>query len=218
MTPPPASPLLEASRLRVERSGRVLFTGMDLVVHPGERIAVTGPSGTGKTSLLSVLAGLAAPEAGTVSRSGMRVVPGRLPDGTAAVLQGFGLVALLTAAENVEIGLRATGLSPRAAMQSASDALAELGLAEHVDHLVQEMSGGQQQRVAVARAVAAKPELLIADEPTAEQDAVMRELVLVRMFAVATGGGAIVLATHDPEVAARCDRVISLAHHLPAHA
>ena len=133
------------------------------------------------------------------------------------MLQGFGLVALLTAAENVEIGLRAAGLSPRAAMQAASDALAELGLAEHVDHLVQELSGGQQQRVAVARAVAAKPELLIADEPTAEQDAVMRELVVARMFAVATGGGAMVLATHDPEVAARCDRVISLAHHLPTH-
>ena len=103
-------------------------------------------------------------------------------------------------------------------MQAASDALAELGLAEHVDHLVQELSGGQQQRVAVARAVAAKPELLIADEPTAEQDAVMRELVLARMFAVATDGGAIVLATHDPEVAARCDRVISLARHQPTHA
>ena len=218
MTPALASPLLEASGLRVERGGRVLFAGIDLLVHPGERIAVTGPSGTGKTSLLSVLAGLAAAEAGTVSRSGTRVVPGRLPDGTAAVLQGFGLVALLTATENVEIGLRAAGLSPRAAMQAASDALAELGLAEHVNHLVQELSGGQQQRVAVARALAAKPELLIADEPTAEQDAVTRELVLARMFAVATDGGAIVLATHDPEVAARCDRVISLARHLPTHA
>jgi putative ABC transport system ATP-binding protein len=70
----------------------------------------------------------------------------------------------------------------------------------------------------VARALAAKPELLIADEPTAEQDAVTRELVLARMFAVATDGGAIVLATHDPDVAARCDRVISLARHLPTHA
>jgi putative ABC transport system ATP-binding protein len=218
VTPPPASPLLEASGLRVERGGRVLFDGIDLVVQPGERIAVTGPSGTGKTSLLSVLAGLAAAEAGTVSRYGTRVAPGRLPDGTAAVLQGFGLVALLTAAENVEIGLRAAGMSPRASMRAAADALAELGLAEHVNHLVQELSGGQQQRVAVARALAAKPELLIADEPTAEQDAVTRELVLARMFAVATARGAIVLATHDPEVAGRCDRVISLVRHLPTHA
>ncbi len=217
MTSPPASPLLEASGLRVERGGRVLFAGIGLLVYPGERVAVTGPSGTGKTSLLSVLAGLAAPEAGTVSRSGTRVEPGRLPHDTAAVLQGFGLVALLTAAENLEIGLRATGLPPRAAMQAASDMLAELGLAEHAGHLVQELSGGQQQRVAVARALAAKPELLIADEPTAEQDAVTRELVLARMFAVAADGGAIILATHDPEVARRCDRVISLHRHLPAH-
>lgn len=212
------TPLLEASGLRVERGGRVLFSGVSLVVERGEKVAVTGPSGSGKTSLLSVLAGLAAPEAGTLTRAGASVPPGRLPAGTAAVLQGFGLVSLLTAAENVEIGLRAAGLAPRAAMEAAAEALADLGLAEHVDHLVQELSGGQQQRVAVARALASRPELLIADEPTAEQDAVTRELVLARMFAVAADGGAIVLATHDPEVAARCDRVLSLARHLPTHA
>jgi putative ABC transport system ATP-binding protein len=210
--------LLEVSGLRVERGGRVLFSDISLVVEAGEKVAVTGPSGSGKTSLLSVLAGLTAPEAGTVLRAGARVSPGRLPDATAAVLQGFGLVSLLTAAENVEIGLRGVGLSPRAAMEAAAEALTELGLGEHVDHLVQELSGGQQQRVAVARALASRPGLLIADEPTAEQDAVTRELVLARMFAVASDGGAIVLATHDPEVASRCDRVISLARHLPTHA
>ena len=134
------------------------------------------------------------------------------------MLQGYGLVSLLTAAENMEITLRAAGMPAREAMAPAADALAGLGLGDHADHLVQELSGGQQQRVAVARALAARPELLIADEPTAEQDAVTRELVLARMFAVAAGGGAIVLATHDPEVAARCDRVVSLAHHLPTHA
>jgi putative ABC transport system ATP-binding protein len=133
-------------------------------------------------------------------------------------LQGFGLVSLLTAAENVEIGLRAAGMPARSAVEASAAALADLGLGDHADHLVQELSGGQQQRVAVARALASKPELLIADEPTAEQDAVTRELVLARMFAVATDGGAIVLATHDPEVAARCDRIISLARHLPTHA
>jgi putative ABC transport system ATP-binding protein len=212
------NPLLEASGLRVDRGGRTLFRDLSLTVAPGERIAVTGPSGTGKTSLLSVLAGLAAPEAGMVLRAGMRVAAGRLPDRTAAVLQGFGLVSLLTAAENVEIGLRAAGIPARSAMDAAAQALAGLGLGDHADHLVQELSGGQQQRVAVARALAATPELLIADEPTAEQDAVTRELVLARMFAVASAGGAIVLATHDPEVAARCDRVISLARHLPTPA
>jgi putative ABC transport system ATP-binding protein len=212
------SPLLEASGLRVDRGGRTLFRDLSLTVSPGERIAVTGPSGTGKTSLLSVLAGLAAPEAGLVLRAGTPVVAGRLPDRTAAVLQGFGLVSLLTAAENVEIGLRAAGIPARSAMDAAAQALADLGLGDHADHLVQELSGGQQQRAAVARALASTPELLIADEPTAEQDAVTRELVLARMFAVASSGGAIVLATHDPEVAARCDRVVSLARHLPTPA
>jgi putative ABC transport system ATP-binding protein len=211
-------PLLEASGLRVDRGGRTLFSDVSLIVEAGEKVAVTGPSGSGKTSLLSVLAGLTAPEAGTVSRAGARVPPGRLPDTTAAVLQGFGLVSLLTAAENVEIVLRAAGLSPRAATDAAAEALTDLGLGEHVDHLVQELSGGQQQRVAVARALASRPGLLIADEPTAEQDAATRELVLARMFGVVADGGAVVLATHDPEVAARCDRVISLARHLPAHA
>jgi putative ABC transport system ATP-binding protein len=211
------SPLLEAAGLRVTRGGRALFDALSLTVTPGMRIAVTGPSGSGKTSLLSVLAGLAAPDAGQVHRDGALVRPGRLPARTAAVLQGYGLVSLLTAAENIEITLRAAGVRPKDAMARAVGALAELGLDEHAGHLVQELSGGQQQRVAVARALASGPELLIADEPTAEQDAVTRELVLARMFAVTADGGAIVLATHDPDVSARCDHVLSLARHIPAH-
>ena len=203
--------LLRAEDLRIERGGRVLFDGVSLSVEPGDRVAVIGPSGSGKTSLLSVLAGIAAPAAGTVQRGGDPVTAGTLPARTAAVLQGYGLVSLLTVAENVEVVLRAAGLPARQAMADASATLAELGLREHEDHLVQELSGGQQQRVAVARALAAHPELLIADEPTAEQDPVTRELVLARLFGVAADGGALVLATHDPEIAERCDHVLNLA-------
>ena len=210
--------LLRAEGLRFERGGRVIFDHVSLTVQPGDRVAVTGPSGSGKTSLLAVLAGIAAPAAGTVERGGDPVTAGTLPARTAAVLQGYGLVSLLTVAENVEIVLRAAGMPAGQAMAAASTALAELGLREHEDHLVQELSGGQQQRVAVARALATRPELLIADEPTAEQDPVTRELVLARLFGVAAGGGALVLATHDPEVAERCDHVVSLARHLPARA
>jgi putative ABC transport system ATP-binding protein len=215
--------LLRAEALRFEVGGRVLFDGVSLTVRPGDRIAITGPSGSGKTSLLSILAGIAAPTAGTVLRDGEPVTAGTLPPRTAAVLQGFGLVSLLTVAENLEIVLRAGGMPTGAARAAASTALAELGLREFEDHLVQELSGGQQQRVAVARALAARPELLIADEPTAEQDPATRELVVARLLAVAEkregeGGGALVLATHDPDVAERCDHVLSLAHHLPTHA
>jgi len=208
--------LLEADSLRVERGGRVLFDGVSLAVRPGDKIAVTGPSGSGKTSLLAVLAGLEAPDGGTVLRDGHPATPGRLPDGTAAVLQGYGLVSLLTAAENIEIVLRAAGTRPVKAIAAAAAALAELGLADYADHLLQELSGGQQQRVAVARALAARPTLLIADEPTAEQDPVTREIVLARMLAVASEGGAVILATHDPDVADRCDTVLRLAHHIPS--
>ena len=210
--------LLQADGLRFERGGRVIFSGVSLSVGPGDRVAVTGPSGSGKTSLLSVLAGLAAPAAGTVQRDGELVTAGTLPARTAAVLQGYGLVSLLTAAENVEIVLRAAGMPAAQATTTASTALAELGLRDHEDHLVQELSGGQQQRVAVARALAVRPDLLIADEPTAEQDRGHSRTRAGPAVRRAADGGALVLATHDPEVVARCDYAISLARHLPARA
>src|SRR4029078_13348430 len=106
------------------------------------------------------------------------------------------MLALRAAAENVEIMLRAGGMPARLAVAAANTALAELGLGDYGDHLVPELSGGRQQRVAVARALAARPELLIADEPTAEQDAVTRELVLARLLGVAAGGGAAVPSPH----------------------
>ena len=203
--------VLEARGLRYTIGGRVLLDDFDLTVGPGERVAVVGPSGSGKTSLLALLAGLAAPTAGQVLVDQVPVVPGQVPAGLATVLQGHGLVSLLTAAENIEIALFAAGLPPGRAAAAAREALASLGLAEHADQLADELSGGQQQRVAVARALAAEPAVLIADEPTAEQDSVSRELVLSRMLGLAEAGKSLVLATHDPEVAERCDRVVDLA-------
>jgi ABC-type lipoprotein export system ATPase subunit len=227
---------LEARGLRYAIGGRLLLTDFDLTVGPGERVAVVGPSGSGKTSLLALLAGLAAPEAGQVLLDGVPVVPGQVPPGVATVLQGHGLVSLLTATENIEITLFATGTPPGEAGAVARAALASLGLAEHADQLADELSGGQQQRVAVARALATSPAVLIADEPTAEQDSASRELVLSLMLELADAGTllaqrvdpslrfpgglppeppaparSLVLATHDPEVAQRCDRVVDLA-------
>ena len=207
--------LIEAQGLGYAIGGRTILDGLDLKVGPGERLAVVGPSGSGKTSLLALLAGLAVPTAGQVLLDGVPVQPGSVPEGVAAVLQGHGLVSLLTAAENIEVALFAAGIAGDQAGALVDRALAELGLADHADQLADELSGGQQQRVAVARALATGPDLLIADEPTAEQDRVSRELVLARMLAVTATGGSLVLATHDLDVAQRCDRVLDLSQRRP---
>jgi putative ABC transport system ATP-binding protein len=199
--------VLEARGLRYIRDGQLILAGLDVTVGPGESLAVTGPSGSGKTSLLAILSGLTAPTAGEVLIDGTRLTgfagPARE---VAVVLQGYGLVSLLTAAENIEVALRAAGRPPTAARA----ALAGVGLDGHADQLVEELSGGQQQRVAVARALALTPRLLIVDEPTAELDPASRAVVLARIFGVTAHGGALVMATHDPEVAERCDRILDL--------
>jgi putative ABC transport system ATP-binding protein len=213
---PENPPLLEARGLGYCAGGERILAGVDLVVSAGERLAVIGPSGSGKTSLLALLAGLAVPDEGSVLLDGLPLngLPG--PErGVAMVLQGYGLVSLLSARENVEVALRAAGRSRREAMAVATEALSQLGLAPHAERLVEELSGGQQQRTAVARALALQPRLLIADEPTAEQDPAARALVMARMLEMTDTGAALVLATHDPEVAARCHRSFDL-HTQPA--
>jgi putative ABC transport system ATP-binding protein len=205
--------LLEARGLRFERGGRTILEQVDVDLGPGECLAVVGPSGSGKTSLLALLAGLAQPTAGTVAVDGRPVTEISHAD-LAVVLQGYGLVSLLTAAENVEAALRAAGRDPAEAIEAAADALGALGLGGHEEQLIEELSGGQQQRVAVARALALRPQLLIADEPTAEQDKASRQLVLDRLFEVRHRDGSLVLATHDPEVAERCDYVVVLRAHI----
>jgi putative ABC transport system ATP-binding protein len=207
--------LLEVRGLRYVRDGQLILAGLDAIVQPGESLAVTGPSGSGKSSLLALISGLAAPTAGQVLVNGQRLTGFAGPaSGVAVVLQGYGLVSLLTAAENIEVALRAPGhpaaAAGAAAQVAARAALAQLGLEAHADQLVEELSGGQQQRVAVARALALEPRLLIADEPTAELDPAARAVVLARIFDVVTGGGSLVIATHDPEVAERCDRSLDL--------
>lgn len=203
--------MLTARGLRYVRDGQVILAGVDVTVSAGERLAVIGPSGSGKTSLLSLLAGVAAPTAGDIFVDGAPLAAGGGPrSGVALVLQAYGLVPLLTAAENVEVALRAAGMHPAKAGPAAREALADVGLGENADQLADELSGGQQQRTAVARALALKPRLLIADEPTAELDPVSRALVLGKLSGVAARGGALILATHDPEVAASCDRALDL--------
>jgi len=208
--------VLEARGIRYVRDGQLILAGIDLTVAQGESLAITGPSGSGKTSLLAIISGLTAPSAGEVYIDGTRLTGFAGPSaGVALVLQGYGLVALLTAAENIEVALRAAGVPAHAALAAARSALDQLALGAHADQLVEELSGGQQQRVAVARALALRPRLLIADEPTAELDPAARAGVLARIFDVAATGGSLVVATHDPEVADRCGQTLDLRVAVP---
>ncbi|MGH9125495.1 MAG: ABC transporter ATP-binding protein [Acidimicrobiales bacterium] len=208
--------LLEARGVGFTVAGNRVLAGIDLGIESGDRVAVTGPSGSGKSSLLALLAGLLTPSEGEVLLDGERLVSFPGPDkGLALILQGYGLVSLLTAAENIEIALRTAGWARGEAQREAAFWLEDVGLLGHDDQLADELSGGQQQRVAIARALALRPRILIADEPTAELDAAARALVLEKILAAADRGAAVVLATHDPEVAALCGRRLDLGFTLP---
>ncbi|MDP2259285.1 MAG: ABC transporter ATP-binding protein [Caulobacter sp.] len=191
-----------------------ILRGVSLTVEPGERVAVVGPSGSGKSSLIAVAAGLEQPTSGAVRLFGQDL--GRLSeDGRAKlrrgkvslVFQSFHLLPNMTAEENVSAPLEIAGRS--AAAKTAREWLDRVGLSERLRHYPHQLSGGEQQRVALARALAIQPELLFADEPTGNLDAANASGVADLMFElVAETGAALVLVTHDPALAARADRQI----------
>jgi len=199
---------LVASDVMYRRGGRTVLDSLSIAVEPGEMVAVVGPSGSGKSSLLAVLGGLEAPDGGTVSLDGAALRPGDPAQRRrfGLVLQGYGLLTLLTAAENVEIALQARGVFGQEARLLAGDALTELGLGGLTGKLVEKLSGGQQQRVAIARALVTAPDVVLADEPTAELDHGSQDVVIAALRDAADRGAAVVVATHDPDVAAQCDR------------
>ncbi len=194
---------VRARGIVVVRNGRRVVDGVDVDVAPGRILGVTGPSGSGKSTLLAVLAGLIAPDGGSVD-------PADRASRTGIVLQGYGLLPVLTAFENVELPLQLRGTDPGQVRERAAHALSRAGLDDAGDRLAEELSGGQRQRVAVARALVTEPDLLVADEPTAELDSDTASLVLAALRAEADAGAAVVLATHDPDVAALCDATLHL--------
>lgn len=217
---PPAAPLvLDAVALTLPSSaGPVnILRGVDLTVNAGERVAVVGPSGSGKSSLIAVGAGLEEPTAGTVRLFGQDLAKldedgrARLRRGRAAlVFQAFHLLPNMTAEENVATPLEIAGA--RDAIPTARDWLGRVGLAGRLTHYPHQLSGGEQQRVALARALAARPALLFADEPTGNLDGVTAASVADLMFdLVAEVGAALVMVTHDPALATRADRIVRMA-------
>lgn len=199
---------LVGSGLVVRRGSTEILRGVDARALPGRPLALTGPSGSGKSTLLAALGGLLAPDTGSVTFGDRPIRPGdpELRRDVGVVLQGYGLVGLLTARENVEVGLRVLGLPANRIGPEADRALEQVGLGDRGEHLVEDLSGGQQQRVALARVLAAAPPAVLADEPTAELDHETRDAVLALLLGYATGdpGRVLVIATHDPDVAALC--------------
>ena len=170
----------------------------------GDRIAVVGRSGSGKSTLLHLMGGLDTPTTGMVSWPALADRPIDRPGVVGFVFQAPSLLAPLDVVENVALPLVVAGSANADAHQRALTALAELGVAELADRLPAELSGGQAQRVAVARVLAARPMLVLADEPTAQLDAVQRDLVVDTLLALSRRLGAgLVVSTHDTEVAAR---------------
>jgi putative ABC transport system ATP-binding protein len=190
----------------------VLLREVSVSAGPGRMLAVTGPSGAGKTTLLWAMAGLIKPVSGAVSVGGvaLRNRDHAVSEEVVLVPQDNGLAAILTAAENVQIALVASGVSAPEARRRMVESLESLGLADQADQLVEELSGGQQQRTALARGLALRGSVLLADEVTSELDAQSRQRVLDLLRAEANRGTAVVFATHDPEAAAACDAELHL--------
>jgi len=217
----PAGPLVVLDDIRLtlaSAAGPVdILRGISLTIAAGETVALLGPSGSGKSSLLMVLAGLERPSAGQVRLAGHDLAE-LDEDGLARlrrrhvgiVFQSFHLIPTMNALENVAIPLELAGDGD--AMSAAGAALARVGLDHRLSHYPGQLSGGEQQRVAIARAFAAGPQLLLADEPTGNLDGETGRAVMDCLFAEhARLGTALLLITHDAELAARCGREIVLA-------
>jgi len=192
--------------------------GVDLRIERGELIAVRGRSGSGKTTLLSLIGGLDLPTAGAVLVDGESVGDMRQAElvelrrrKIGFIFQGFGLLPILSAAENVEVPMRLVAADPRVREDRVAVLLEVVGLGDRARHRPHELSGGEQQRVAIARALANRPKLLLADEPTGQLDSGTGKAVMGLLRGIVRGEGlTAVIATHDPSLRDIADRVVEL--------
>jgi putative ABC transport system ATP-binding protein len=220
MPNPPSSISLANVELRLSSAaGPVnILNGISLEVPQGQTIALTGPSGSGKSSLLMVAAGLERPSGGRVLVSGTDIT-GMNEDAAARfrrgrvgiVFQSFHLIPTMTALENVAVPLELSGAGD--AWERAAAELKAVGLADRKEHYPGQLSGGEQQRVALARALAPRPDVLFADEPTGNLDSVNGAAIADLIFALnAERGATLFLVTHEESLARRCQRMVRLSN------
>ena len=210
--------MLDEARLALSSAeGMVeILRGISLSIEAGETVGVLGPSGAGKTSLLMIMAGLESLTGGNISlaenditRMGEDALAALRRDQVGIVFQAFRLIPSMTALQNVAVPMELAGR--RDADEMAATALEAVGLGHRKTHLPDQMSGGEQQRVAIARAIATRPRILLADEPTGNLDSGTSEKVIATLFeATKSAGAALVLVTHDADLAERCERVLTI--------
>ena len=215
-----SSPILSLSDVTLSLEGNAglvtILHGISLDVQQGETLGLIGPSGSGKSSLLMLMGGLERASTGRVTALGHDLSEmnedqlARLRRAhVGVVFQSFHLIPTMTALENVATPLELAGMAD--AHERAAQELEAVGLASRAGHYPSQLSGGEQQRVALARAAAPRPSLILADEPTGNLDSATGAAIIELLFGLRDRYGAtLVLVTHDPDLARRCDRVISL--------
>jgi putative ABC transport system ATP-binding protein len=210
--------LRDVSREYGEGPARVVaLSGVNLAVEPGTMVAVMGPSGSGKSTLLTIAGTLEAPTSGEVLIGGIPV--SKISNAERArlrrraigyVFQDFNLLPGLTAAENVALPLELDGMSARRARRVAQAMLEEVGLGERGGHFPDQLSGGERQRVSIARAMTGERRLLLADEPSGALDSANGEAIMRLLHSARQRGVAVVMVTHDAQLAGWADRIVHL--------
>jgi putative ABC transport system ATP-binding protein len=219
-TPPTDDIVVMDDIRKVYDTGKVkveALKGVSFTIKKGEFVAIVGPSGSGKSTLMNLLGCLDTPTSGAYRLAG-EAVAGLTRDALADVrnrrvgfvFQAFNLLPQISALENVEMPLLFGGVPPKERRARAAELLAKVGLGDRLDHKPTELSGGQMQRVAVARALAMKPDMLLADEPTGNLDSTSGSDIMGLFTELWTGGGTLVVITHDMTLARRASRVIEV--------
>ena len=212
--------LLRFSNIHLQYQNGTLLTevikGIDFTIHQNEKLAIVGKSGSGKTSLLMLMAGLEKPTSGNITYQDQDITTYSEDQLTeyrkkniGIVFQSFYLIPNYTALENVALSLEIN--FEKDALSEAKEILVDLGLEDRLNHFPSQLSGGEQQRVAIARAMIKKPELILADEPTGNLDDENTEVITELIFNIATKyQKSLCLVTHDADLAKRCDRIMTI--------